>query len=51
VVDRFSKMAHLMACNKTNDATHIVELWFKEIMRLHGILSSIALDHNTKLLS
>ena len=37
VVDWFSKMAHFIACNKTNDATYIVELYFKEMMRLHGI--------------
>ena len=37
VVDRFSKTAHFVACNKTTDATHITEIYFREIMRLHGI--------------
>jgi len=37
VVDWFSKMAHFIACNKTNDATHIAKLDFKELMRLHDI--------------
>ena len=37
----FSKMAHFIAYNKTNDATHAGELYFKGVVRLHGIPSSI----------
>lgn len=48
MVDRFSKMAHLIPCSKTLDALKIATLFFKEIARLHCIPKAIVL-HRRKL--
>ena len=47
VIDRFSKMAHFVPCNKSNDASHVADLCFKEIVRLHGITKTMVSDCET----
>lgn len=51
MVDRFSKIAHFIPYKKTTDVVHIVQLFFHEIYRIHGLPLSIVSNHDLRFMS
>lgn len=40
LMDRFFRMAHFIPYHKTSGASYIANLYFKEVVCLHGILKT-----------
>lgn len=49
VVEIFSKMAHFIPSKNTSNLVHVVELFFKETVKFHGLPRSIVSNRDNKI--
>ena len=51
VVDKLTKSTHFVPVKSTHKAANIVDIYMREIARLHGIPKAIVLDRDSKFTS
>ena len=51
VVDRFSKMAHLIRCSKTSDASRVAVIFFDNVVKLYGLPKTMVSNREVKFVS
>jgi hypothetical protein len=51
VVDHFFKMAHFIPCHKSDNTSHVDDLFFTEIVGFYGVPNTIVSDRDAKFLS
>ena len=49
--DRFSKMTHFILCHKTDDEFHVIDMFFREVVRFYGMPRTIVSERDAKFLS
>jgi len=51
IIDRCTKMSHFIPCQQNMSAAQTAKLFFKEIVRIHGLPKEIISDRDTRFLS
>ena len=51
IVDQFSKMAQFVPCSKTISGEETVDLFLKNVVRLHGLPKDITSDSGPQFIS
>ena len=51
VIDKATRMTHLIYCNKSISTTETLTLYIRYIVKLHGVLGAIYSNRGTQLVS